>query len=64
MLDHARRDEVAETSSAATRTTGITEVGSSSLVAQDTLLHTGDGLDSASQTCDQDPASLDIETGN
>lgn len=38
-------------------TARITEIGSSSLVAHDSLLQTNDGLDSASQTNDQDSAS-------
>lgn len=57
LQENVRTDGVAETSSAATLTTGITEVGSSSLVNQDPLLHASDGLDSASQTNDQDTAS-------
>ncbi|KAJ1426378.1 WIYLD domain [Sesbania bispinosa] len=79
LQDNARRDDVTETSSAVTPTTGITEVDSSNLVAQDSLLQTArttevgsstlvaqdthDGLDSASQTNDQDSASLgNLET--
>ncbi|TKY56852.1 histone-lysine N-methyltransferase [Spatholobus suberectus] len=56
--DDARRDGVNETSTA-----GVSEVGSSGLVAQDTLLHTSDCLDSSSQANDQDHASLgNLET--
>lgn len=62
LQDNTRRDGVTETSSAPT--TGITEVGSSGLVAQaqDTASHASDGLDSASQTNDYD--SGNPETGN
>ncbi|XP_027187751.1 uncharacterized protein [Cicer arietinum] len=57
---------VGETSSAATSTTGITEVGSSVLVAQDSVLHGTHDLDSASQTNDHHDyvpiANLEVET--
>lgn len=59
---------VGETSSAATSTTGITEVGSSVLVAQDSVLHGTHDLDSASQTNDHHDyvpiANLEVETSN
>ncbi|KAF1890239.1 hypothetical protein Lal_00025572 [Lupinus albus] len=59
LQDHTA-EEVFETS--ATPTAEITEVGSSTLVAQDFLLQVNDGLDSASQTDDRDLASLGNET--
>ncbi|CAL0317637.1 unnamed protein product [Lupinus luteus] len=60
LQDHTA-GEVIETS--ATPTAEITEVGSSTLVAQDSLLQINDGLDSASRTDDRDHASLGNETG-
>ncbi|KAK7300542.1 hypothetical protein RJT34_11388 [Clitoria ternatea] len=60
--DNERRDDgVAERSSAATCTTGITEVGSSGLVAHETLLNASDGLDSASQTFDRDHIETNVK---
>ncbi|CAK8538291.1 unnamed protein product [Lathyrus sativus] len=50
--DDTRRDDVCETSSAATLTTGMTEVGSSCLVAHDSISCASDDLDSRSQTND------------
>ncbi|XP_050904295.1 uncharacterized protein LOC127118183 isoform X2 [Lathyrus oleraceus] len=50
--DDTRRDGVGETSSTATLTTGMTEVGSSCLVAYDSLSCASDDLDSRSQTND------------
>ncbi|MCI87266.1 hypothetical protein A2U01_0108548, partial [Trifolium medium] len=43
---------VGETSSAATPTTGITDVGSSGLLAHDSISHGSNDLESASQTND------------
>ncbi|OIW02719.1 hypothetical protein TanjilG_29495 [Lupinus angustifolius] len=60
LQDHTA-GEVIETS--ATPTAEITDVGSSTLVAQDSLLQINDSLDSASQTDDRDLASLGNETG-
>ncbi|KAK7276385.1 hypothetical protein RIF29_17524 [Crotalaria pallida] len=59
-IDHTN-DEAIEM---AATPTGITDVGSSSLVAQESLFITNDGVDSAFQTGDEDPASLDNEENN
>ncbi|KAK2377166.1 hypothetical protein P8452_48960 [Trifolium repens] len=65
--DDARRDGVGETSSAATPATGITEVGSSGLLARDSISRGSNDLDFASQTNDHlDSAlidNLEVEAG-
>jgi hypothetical protein len=68
LQDDARRDGVGETSSAATPATGITEVGSSGLLARDSISRGSNDLDFASQTNDHlDSAlidNLEVEAGN
>lgn len=66
LQDNTRKDGISETASAATPTTGITEVDSSGLVAQHSVLHARDDLDSASQTSDHhnSPSLGILETGN
>ncbi|PNY00236.1 hypothetical protein L195_g023512 [Trifolium pratense] len=50
--DDARKDGVGETSSAATPATGITDVGSSGLLAHDSISRGSNDMDFASQTND------------
>ncbi|CAI8586284.1 unnamed protein product [Vicia faba] len=52
LQDDTRRDDVGEISSAATLKTGMTEVGSSGLVAHDSLSRASDDLNFTSQTND------------
>ncbi|WJX58860.1 hypothetical protein P8452_44268 [Trifolium repens] len=63
----AGKDGVGETSSAATPTTGITEVGSSGLLAHDSISRGSNDLESASQTNDHLDAALignlEVEAG-
>ncbi|KAL5101876.1 hypothetical protein RYX36_006203 [Vicia faba] len=58
--DDTRRDDVGEISSAATLKTGMTEVGSSGLVAHDSLSRASDDLNSTSQTNDHHQDSAPI----
>ncbi|GAU36652.1 hypothetical protein TSUD_213060 [Trifolium subterraneum] len=65
--DDARKDGVGETSSAATPATGITDVGSSGLLAHDSISRGSNDMESASQTNDHlDSAqigNLEVEAG-